>query len=131
MLLCRLLAAFLISTTMAIADCSDVTLTDVDKAVLEEVKRLEKVGGAVNGIIAWSPVVLVMTAGSALEAFFTAANTDLSLHAEAVRGMQVIKIRKIEETLILHAIDIPGEDSDGCRQRFFETLASKYGALID
>jgi len=124
-----LLVVYLFSTTLAFASCSNVTLTDADKKVLEEVKRLEEVGGVANGLIAWSPVVLVMTAGSALEAFFTAANTDLSLHAEALKGMQIIKIRAIEDTLTLHAIDIPGDDPDGCRQRFFETLASKYGAL--
>lgn len=61
----HLLISYLFSSTIAFASCSDVTLTDADKKVLNKVKRLEEVGGVANGLIVWSPVVLVMTAGAA------------------------------------------------------------------
>ena len=114
----------------AVAKCEDVYLTDADKKVLEDVKKIEKKGGAVKGIIAWSPVVLVTTSGKALEAGFTASTTDFSLHAQAIQGMGKLVAYKAYEALYLHSIDIPGDDPDGCRQEFFELLAEKYNALL-
>ncbi|WP_171208866.1 MULTISPECIES: hypothetical protein [unclassified Ruegeria] len=111
---------------LSFAECSDAKLTAADEELLGAIAKKEKAASSVQNILAWAPVVNVLTAGGSLEAFFSASTHDFESQANAIVSMNKIKACSISTDLELYLFDFSGDDPEQCRQRFFERLNEMY-----
>lgn len=119
---------------VAFADCENTRLTEDDRAQLQYISDVEAAAGMTQTVIAVAPVLQVLTAGSSLGAFFAAGTADLEAHVKSISVLERVRLRKIQEILELHKIEIAANratdpDPDNCRIRFFEQLSRVYSSV--